>query len=294
MYNETTHNTSISNSGSAVVFNYEHSSTGTHKGLRFNEGKLRYDLVHTWAHEQMVRILTKGAQKYTERNWERGMAWSNVLSSLERHLTAIKAGEDYDQETGELHAAHLACNAHFLTAYYKIYPQGDDRPHSYLQGPKIGLDIDGVICDWQGAWCRKFGYNTPEYWNFSYNNKEHFGSFNKEELKEFYLNIPPLVDPSNLPFEPHCYITARSVPVELTKEWLQKHGFPTSPVHSIGWGESKVDAAKKAGIDIFVDDSYENFVELNKNGVCCFLYEAPWNKRYNVGFKRIKSLKELA
>ena len=36
------------------------------EGLRFNEGKRRYDLVHPWAHEQMVNVLTKGVQKYAE------------------------------------------------------------------------------------------------------------------------------------------------------------------------------------------------------------------------------------
>ena len=43
----------------------------------------------------------------------------------------------------------------------------------------------------------------------------------------------------------------------------------------------------------FVDDKFENFVELNKNGICCFLMDAPHNQRYDVGHKRIKSLKEL-
>ena len=60
------------------------------EGLRFNEGKLRYDLVNPQAHEGMVDILTFGATKYASRNWERGMAWSKVISSLKRHLAAIE------------------------------------------------------------------------------------------------------------------------------------------------------------------------------------------------------------
>ena len=265
-----------------------------HKGLRFNEGKLRFDLIHPWANEQMVRILTKGSLKYAPRNWERGMAWSNVISSLKRHLNAIENGEDYDEETGELHAAHLACNAHFLTAYYKIYPQGDDRPHKYLNMPKIGLDIDHVICDWETSWRERFGYpNAAKSWNFTYKNYEHFQSFTKEELEKFYLNLPRLMEPEDLPFEPHCYITSRSIPQELTKEWIQRNGFPTVPVYSVGFGKSKVDVAKESGIDIFVDDCYKNFVELNNAGICTFLYSAPHNEKYNVGAKRIKNLKEI-
>lgn len=263
-------------------------------GLRYNQGKRRYDLVQPWAHEQMVNVLTKGAEKYAERNWENGMVWSKVLSSLERHLVAIKKGEDYDPESGELHAAHLACNAHFLTAYYKIYPQGDDRPHSYLNRPKIGLDIDEVLCNWVSAWCDKFGYTIPEVWSFSYDNKKHFDEISKSgELDDFYLNLKVLTPPEEIPFEPHCYITSRSVKPELTMQWLQNNGFPTAPVHSVGFGVSKIEVAKTSGIDIFVDDRYENFVELNNAGICTFLFDAPHNRRYDVGFKRLYTLKDL-
>ena len=67
-------------------------------GLRFNQGKTRYDLVPAFAQEQYARVLTRGAEKYAERNWEKGMTWSKVLASLERHLAAIKRGEDYESD----------------------------------------------------------------------------------------------------------------------------------------------------------------------------------------------------
>lgn len=264
-----------------------------HKGLRYNDGKLRFDLVQPFAHEEMVKVLTVGADKYADRNWEQGMAWSNVIASLKRHLQAVEKGEDYDKESGLLHSAHIACNAHFLTAYYKIYPQGDDRAHSYLNPPKIGLDIDEVLCDWVSSWIRKFNHPLPKAWNFSYDNKENFESMSEKELNEFYLGLGRKINPCDIPFEPHCYITSRSVDVELTKQWLINNGFPARPVYSVGFGVSKIDVAKESGIDIFVDDRYENFVELNNAGICTFLMDAPHNQRYDVGFKRIKSLKEL-
>lgn len=264
-----------------------------HQGLRYNQGKLRYDLVNSYAHEQLVKVFTRGAEKYAPRNWEKGMSWSSVIASLKRHLAAMEKGEDYDEETGLLHTAHIEWNAHILSAYYKLYPQGDDRQHSYLNRPKIGLDIDEVLCDWVGAWTRKFGYPIPRNWSFSYNNRNEFESFSEDELKEFYLNIPSKVNPDDIPFEPHCYITSRSVPVEITKEWLRINGYSCAPVYSLGWGESKVEIAKKSGIDIFVDDRYENFVQLNNAGICTYLLSAPHNERYNVGHKRINSLKDL-
>ena len=69
----------------------------TKEGLRFNEGKTRHDLVPAFAQEQYAKVLTKGAEKYAERNWEKGMAWSKVLSSLKRHILAFEKGEDFDK-----------------------------------------------------------------------------------------------------------------------------------------------------------------------------------------------------
>jgi uncharacterized HAD superfamily protein len=264
-----------------------------HKGLRLNNGKLRYDLVHPWSHEQMVKILTKGSIKYKERNWEDGMAWSNVIASLKRHLAAIEAGEDFDKETLELHAAHIACNAHFLTAYYKIYPQGDDRPLPYLNQKRVGLDIDGVLADFVGHLMKVSGNegHIPNHWNDPIIKSEYE---NIKDDKEFWSTIPTLVDSKDIPFEPAAYITSRAIDVKVTQAWLDKNMFPTAPLYSIGHGMSKVETAQKAKIDLYVDDSYSNFVELNKAGILTYLYTTPYNVRYNVGARRIHNLKDLA
>jgi hypothetical protein len=265
-----------------------------YKGLRHNTNKPRYDLVHPWAHEQMINVLTSGANKYEERNWERGMAWTTVLASLKRHVAAVERGEDYDPESGELHAAHIACNAHFLTAYYKVFPQGDDRPHNYLHMPKIGLDIDEVLCNWLGDWTKKYNMDTPVNWSFDPDMMKRFNEMKKEnKLDDFFLNLQPLIDPMDIPFEPHCYITSRPVDSKITETWLAKHGFPARPVFTTSVGNSKVDIALEQGLEIFVDDSFSNFVDLNKAGVCCFLMDAPHNERYDVGHKRIKKLKDI-
>ena len=70
-------------------------------------------------------------------------------------------------------------------------------------------------------------------------------------------------------------------------------GFPGRPVYSIPMGTSKVTIAKNAEVDVFVDDRYDNFVQLNQAGICCFLFDAPHNERYDVGYRRLHSLKEL-
>ena len=267
------------------------SPSNKEEALRYNKGKLRYDLLEPYAIEQLTKVFTMGANKYAEHNWLKGMKWTSMIASLKRHLAAFERGEDFDPESGLLHMAHCAWNAMGLISYSKYHPELDDRLLPYLRRPKIGLDIDEVLADWVGHWTKYHGQSIPETWNFDRDIKSKFEEL--KDNKEFWLSIPVKTKPSEIPFEPHCYITSRSIPVEWTMEWLDKNGFPTVPVYTIPFGASKVEVAKSSGIDWFVDDRYENFVELNNAGVCTLLFDAPHNRRYDVGYKRIYTLKDL-
>lgn len=97
------------------------------QGLRYNTGKNRLELVPYDALLAMSEVLTFGASKYEDRNWEKGMNYSVAFSSLMRHLIAFWNGEDKDKESGLDHMAHVLCNAAFLYRFTKM--EGlDDRP----------------------------------------------------------------------------------------------------------------------------------------------------------------------
>lgn len=278
------------------------------KGLRHNKGKIRYDLLEPFAITELAKVFTKGAEKYADRNWEKGMKWSKMRASLGRHLAAYDNSEDYDfdpmceackagncvNHTGLYHIAQVAWNALGILSYYKLFPQGDDRPHRNFNRPKIGLDIDNVICDWTKGWGDYFQCKMrPDAWNYTYDNSARFKSTPKETLHDMYSKMPRQVEPSDIPFEPHCYITARSIDPEVTKKWIEDNGFPCAPVYTVPFMHSKVEVAKEAGVDWVIDDSFANFVELNNAGICCFLYDAPHNRRYDVGYKRVKDFKDF-
>lgn len=161
----------------------------------------------------------------------------------------------------------------------------------HIPNPKIGLDIDEVLADWVGHWTRYFGQEIPSSWVFDRDIGAKFESLKDD--KDFWMSIPAKVNHYEIPFEPHCYITSRSIPKEWTEEWLDRNGFPAAKVHSVGLGESKLDVAKSSGIDVFVDDKFDTFVELNNAGIDCYLFDAHHNQRYDVGNKRIYSLREL-
>lgn len=290
------------------------------KARRYNKGKTRKSLFPAFAKECIDKVYTLGAHKYSiykdkdgnlikgkdipfedawkyemvddaKDNWRKGLSWMDTLESHDRHIEAFLRSEDFDPELKTYHIANAIWNLVTILEMYKIYPEGDDRPHKYLNKKKIGLDIDGVICDFHKDYCEKFNVPVPKSWACHYDTKEHLEE--ATQTSDFYLALKPLLLPEEIPFEPHCYITSRSIPEQWTKQWIYNNGFPTRPVYTVPFGASKVEIAKKAGIDIFVDDSYDNFVELNKAGVCTFLFDASHNQRYNVGYKRIKSLKEL-
>lgn len=107
------------------------SETGS---IRLNIGKARMDLVPTSLIESVAEVLTYGATKYSERQWEWGNKFSVPYASLMRHLIAWWGGENRDKESGLPHTYHIAMNAAMLIEYEKNYPYFDDRPKGENNG----------------------------------------------------------------------------------------------------------------------------------------------------------------
>jgi len=87
----------------------------THKGIKSDEGKLRWDLLPLELIEGIVKVLTYGAKKYTENGWQSAPnAKARYKAALLRHLVAYSKGEKIDPESGLPHIDHLQTNAMFL------------------------------------------------------------------------------------------------------------------------------------------------------------------------------------
>lgn len=97
-------------------------------GTKFDADKIRYELIAPEFLEGIAAVLTLGAKKYGDRNWEKGMKWSRVFGALMRHMWAMWRGEDKDPETGFLHALHAGCCVMFLAVYQMRGIGEDDRP----------------------------------------------------------------------------------------------------------------------------------------------------------------------
>jgi hypothetical protein len=90
-------------------------------------GGLRFDLLPVDALAEVAYVYTAGAQKYEDRNWEKGYKWSLSIRALVSHLYFFLAGEDRDPETGSLHIAQVVWHGLALLTFYLRGIGDDDR-----------------------------------------------------------------------------------------------------------------------------------------------------------------------
>lgn len=107
-------------------------------GYKADEAKTRLELIPPEFIFAVGEVLTFGARKYADRNWEKGMRWSRPFGAAMRHLWAWWAGRgptsknflfgSLDAETGYSHLWHAGCCLAFLIAYEERgMTQWDDR-----------------------------------------------------------------------------------------------------------------------------------------------------------------------
>ena len=97
-------------------------------GVKHDAGKNRLELIPPEAIWGLGEVLTFGATKYGDRNWEKGMKWSRVFGAAMRHLWKWWWTKKPDEETGLSHLKHALCCVAFLVAYEERKVGEDDRP----------------------------------------------------------------------------------------------------------------------------------------------------------------------
>lgn len=86
------------------------------EAVRHNQDKLRVDLIPTELIEEVAKVFTFGAKKYSPNNWK-GFTkeqQDEILGSLLRHILEYQKGNKLDSESGLHHLAHAACNIAFI------------------------------------------------------------------------------------------------------------------------------------------------------------------------------------
>lgn len=148
---------------------------------------------------------------------------------------------------------------------------------------KYGLDVDSVLAGFIQGMFDWFDepYREVTEWDDPFIRDTFHLIVNDEK---FWLTLPILSHPKDIRFPVDCYITARSIPSEITAEWLYSRNFPVAPVITVrtdtkGNHNSKVDAVKGMELDFFVEDFDRHWQDINDNTkATCFLFCQPHNQ----------------
>ena len=158
----------------------------------------------------------------------------------------------------------------------------------------IGFDIDGVLtdemADGKNIWQQEIEAYFPGIQllepDFAFTaafglSLEEVDQFMEEKASEVFRKVKPQQGSRELirylldtGFTVHL-ITARFPRYEeVTREWLAHHGFKPS---ALWFTEDKGPLCRELGVELFVDDYWENCLDVRAHGVTALLMSAPHN-----------------
>ncbi len=121
---------------------YNHDMDHPTQAARFDQGKVRMELVDMNVVTAIARIAAFGAKKYSDNNWYKGFPWLQPFASMMRHLVEWHKGNDIDPESGLPHLDHAAWNIHALIAF---------RERGIGQDNRFRQEIEPIVerVEWQ-------------------------------------------------------------------------------------------------------------------------------------------------
>ena len=67
--------------------------------------------------------------------------------------------------------------------------------------------------------------------------------------------------------------------------WLKENNIPLAPVYQMYYQKGDKSRIIKGRVDIFVDDSPSNFIQINKAGIPCLLMDSPYNQNFKTDLR---------
>lgn len=90
------------------------------------------------------------------------------------------------------------------------------------------------------------------------------------------------------------YITARMQQMdEITHQWFEKYDIPSTEIFFLG-SHDKLNKARELECDIFIEDRYENAIQLSEAGIQVLLIDCKYNRnKLNSHIKRVQSWQQI-
>lgn len=135
------------------------SETKVPGGKKADNNKPDMSLIPAAAAIEEAHVWTFGKKKYDAYNWHKGIVYSRILSALERHLTLLKAGQDFDYENGFHNAAAIRCCSAMLIQFtmegrtelddrMKLSPAASEAITKSIQGVSIQDILKDAMKQW--------------------------------------------------------------------------------------------------------------------------------------------------
>jgi len=97
------------------------------EGVKHDAEKIQLELLSRVWIEEVGKVLTFGARKYSPNNWRKGLQITRLLGACLRHVFSFLGGEDNDPESGLSHLGHASACLMFCFETYRNKPNMDDR-----------------------------------------------------------------------------------------------------------------------------------------------------------------------
>lgn len=200
-------------------------------------------------------------------------------------------------------------------------------------GPfRLGLDLDGVLCDFTRAFLQACAHVTgrpcpPDYvqrtWSdwADYKESEVQKAWEYTQTPYWWERLAPLNDPSGMTVK-HLlvplwrrpdklevtFITTRPAFDARTQSinWLLRHGMSSPQVLVAPNAAGKAALCHTLKLDVFVDDFWSNLQAIERGNVTALerhgdavhtvhtvLYQQPWNEPYHGHFRTVEGLPSL-
>jgi hypothetical protein len=108
------------------------------EGVKYDDGKIRWDLIPLFPLYELAFVYTIGAKKYEDENWRKGMGYKKMVRAIMNHLTKWLAGHERDAEDGQHHLASVAWSAFSLMEYERLAKENPDFAASFDNRSDLG------------------------------------------------------------------------------------------------------------------------------------------------------------
>lgn len=118
-------------------------------GLKFDQQKPLWHLLPFRELEDVVRVLSYGAAKYTADGWQTlPDAKDRYFAATLRHMVAWRNGEAKDSESGLSHLAHAACSVLFVMWHdRKEKEETQKAPDTVFSVARFGTNGHAILED---------------------------------------------------------------------------------------------------------------------------------------------------